>query len=87
VTSGEVPPPDEAAHLDSRLMAELSTLNHLLAQHIVRFYDADAGRSAPTPVADDLALADALTAASNTLHARAARRERATEIVAGTEDA
>ncbi|HEU5073916.1 MAG TPA: hypothetical protein VFU02_07080, partial [Polyangiaceae bacterium] len=64
----------EAAHLDGRLMHELSALNYLMAQYVLRHYDAEAGRSAPTSVADELALADSVTAAGNAIRARAQRR-------------
>lgn len=72
---GEIPPPDEAAHLDSELMAELSNLNYLLSRYVLRHYDADAGRTTPTSVAEELALADCLTAATEAVRARAERRE------------
>jgi hypothetical protein len=85
--AGKVPPPDEAAHLDSRLMAELSTLNYLVGQHVVKFYEADAGQITPTSIADDLALAGSLTAAAAALRARAERRKLETEIATSAGEA
>lgn len=35
---------DEAAHLDGRLMHELTKVNYQLSQYVLRFLDADAGR-------------------------------------------
>lgn len=66
----------EAAHLDGRLMHELSALNYLMAQYVLRHYDADAGRTTPTSIADELALADSVAAAGDAIHARAERRKR-----------
>jgi len=78
----------EAAHLDGRLMHELSALNYLMAQYVLRHYDADAGRTTPTLIADELALADSVTAAGNAIRARAERRERQDDIASpATEDA
>jgi hypothetical protein len=70
----------EAAHLDGRLMHELSALNYLMAQYVLRHYDADAARTTPVPVADELALADSVTAAGNAIRARAERRRRQEEV-------
>jgi len=73
---GIVPPPDEAAHLDGRLMHELSAVNYHLGQYVLRYYDADAGRAEPVPVADERALAVSVASAAEAIRARAARRER-----------
>jgi hypothetical protein len=87
VADGSIPSELEAAHLDGRLMHELSALNYLMAQYIVRHYDAEAGRTAPTSVADELALADSVAAAGNALRARAKRRQRqADSVLPGTEE-
>lgn len=78
----------EAAHLDGRLMHELSALNYLMAQYIVRHYDAEAGRAAPTSIADELALADSVAAAGNAIRARAEqRRQQADSTSPATEEA
>jgi hypothetical protein len=74
--ASSVPPPDEAAYLDGRLMAELSALNYLLGQYVLRHHDADAGRVEPVPVTDELALAKSVAAAAEAIRARVARRER-----------
>jgi hypothetical protein len=84
--AGKLPPPDEAAYLDSRLMAELSTLNNLVAQHVLRFWDADAGRGAATSIVDELALAEALAAAANSVCQRARRRMPEAQIEPWTAD-
>lgn len=77
----------EEAHLDGRLMHELSSLNYLMAQYVLRFYDADAGRTESVSVADELALADSVTAAANAIRARAERRKRQVDAAApATED-
>lgn len=72
----EIPPPDEAAHLDGLLMQELSNVNYQLSRYLLRLLDADARRAAPVPVADELALASCLAAAADAVRARAERRGR-----------
>lgn len=74
--ASSIPPPDEAAYLDGRLMAELSALNYLLGQYVLRYHDADAGRIEPVTIADERALAKSVAAAAEAIRARAARRER-----------
>lgn len=69
-----IPPPDETAHLDGRLMHDLSKVNYRLGQYMVRFYDADAGRAEPITITDEIALAEQITAAAEAVRARAARR-------------
>lgn len=76
VAEGSVPPPDEAAHLDGRLMHELSAINWHLGQYVLRYYDADAGRAKPVPIDDERALADSVAAAAEVIRARVTRRER-----------
>jgi hypothetical protein len=65
---------DEAAHLDGRLMHELTKVNYQLSRYVLRFLDADAGRVSPAPVADELALASCLETAAGAIRARAERR-------------
>ena len=78
----------EAAHLDGRLMHELSALNYLTGQYVVRHYDAEAGRATPTPVADEMVLARSVIAAGEAIRARAQRRKRqADNTTSGSEDA
>ncbi len=79
-----VPPPDEAAHLDGRLMHELSTLNYHLGQYVLKHYDADAGRAEPISIAEERALADSVTTAAEAIRARAARRERQEHVAPST---
>ena len=71
-----IPASDETAHLDGRLMHELTNVNYQLSQYVLRFLDADARRVSPTPVADELALASCLETAANAIRARAERRSR-----------
>ena len=71
-----VPPPDEAAHVDNLLMAEVTSVNTQLGRYVLRFLDADAGRAGPLPVDDERALADRVAAMADGLHARADRRDQ-----------
>jgi hypothetical protein len=71
-----VPPPDDAAHLDTVLMADLTGLDTLVGRHVLRFLDADTGGSTPVTIADELTLAERLSVAADGVRARAARRER-----------
>ena len=70
-----VPPPDEAAHHDNVLMAEVTQVNTLLGRYVLHFLDADAGRTEPLSVADERALADRVARIAEGLRARAQRRE------------
>jgi len=72
----DIPPPDEAAHLDNILMAEVASLNNQLGRYVLRFLDTDAGRAAPLSTADEQALADRVSALADGLRARAARRDQ-----------
>lgn len=74
--------------LDHQLMHELGALNGILAQYLVRHHETKANRVTPTPVADERALADSMTAAGKAIRARADRRTRqATSTTPRTEDA
>lgn len=73
--SGRIPGPDEAAHLENRLMSELSSVNYRLGEYVLRYLDADAARVEPMPIADEFALADCLSAAADAVRMRAKRRE------------
>jgi hypothetical protein len=75
VAEGHGSSSDEAAHLDGRLMHELSAVNYHLGLYVLRYYDADAGRVEPVPAADELALANSVAAAADAIRARVARRE------------
>lgn len=71
-----IPPPDDAAHEDGLLMAELTRVNTLLGRYVLRFLDADADRAEPVSIVDERALAGRVAKAAEGLHARAERRER-----------
>jgi hypothetical protein len=77
----DIPSPDEAAPLDRRLMHDLSAVNYCLAQYMVRYCDADAGRAEPISITDELALAERFATAAEVLRARAARRWSAGEAL------
>lgn len=72
----QVPPPDDNAHHDGRLMHQISDLNARLGRYLLRHVDADAGLTPGIPPEDELALADRVTALAVALRARAARRAR-----------
>ena len=72
---GSIPPPDEDAHQDSVLIAELAEINTMIGRYILRFLDADAGRTEPTNPDDERALIERATRAIDTLRARSERRE------------
>lgn len=71
-----VPPPDPAAHDDSRLMHDVTVLNTELGRYVLRFLDADTGLAEPLSVPDELALADKVTAIAAGIRTRAVRRQR-----------
>jgi hypothetical protein len=70
-----IPQPDEAAHEDSVLIAELAELNTMIGRYILRFLDADAGRAEPISTEDERALVDRATYVIDSLRARTERRE------------
>ncbi len=72
----DVPPPDEAAHQDGRLMHELSTVNAMLSRYVLQFLDADAGRIEPLSITDERTLAARLAEAASAVQARVERREQ-----------
>jgi hypothetical protein len=57
-------------------MHEVTVVNAQLSRYVLRFLDADAGRAAPMPIADERALADKVSAVADGIRARAERRER-----------
>ena len=71
-----VPPPDDAAHQDSMLMAELATLNTLVARYILRSMGMENRDVADVSPTDERSLANLLVSAADGLRARASRRER-----------
>lgn len=71
-----IPPRDDAAHDDSVLMAAIANVNNQLGRYVLRFLDTDADRSEPMSPFDEHALADAVNAIAEGLHARATRRQR-----------
>lgn len=76
VAGTRVPGPDDAAHDDGLLMHELTVVNRLLGQYVLRFLDADAGRTEHIPTTVEHALADRLTAAADGIRTRAKRRDQ-----------
>lgn len=71
-----VPPPDEGAHLDNLLLADMASLNNQLGRYVLHFLDADAGRIEPMSTDDERELADQVTALADYLRARANRRDQ-----------
>lgn len=71
-----IPAPDDTAHHDTVLMAEVTEVNTLLGRYVLRFLDADARRTAPLSTTDERVLARRVAAIAEGLHARADRRER-----------
>lgn len=67
---------DEAAHQDSVLIAELATVNTLVARYVLRSTGVDNREAPEISPADERSLADLLTSAADGLRARASRRER-----------
>jgi hypothetical protein len=65
----------DTAHQDSVLIAELATVNTLLARYVLRYTDAEANRATPIPIADEYALANRVAAAADAIRARAQRRD------------
>jgi tRNA U54 and U55 pseudouridine synthase Pus10 len=47
---------------DSKFIAELTTLNTWIGRYVLRFLDADAGRTKPSSPQDEQALGDQLVA-------------------------
>jgi hypothetical protein len=72
----QVPPPDEAARQDSMLVAELATVNTLVARYVLRSTGVDNRDPAEISPGDERLLADRLMAAADGLRDRASRRER-----------
>jgi len=72
----QAPFSDEAAHLDSMLIAELATVNTLIAKYILRSTGVDDRETAEISLADERSLADLLASAADGLRARVSRRER-----------
>jgi hypothetical protein len=72
---GSIPPPDESAHEDSVLVAELAAVNTLIARYILRLLDADAGRAAQISIEDERVLIERVAGILDSLRARSVRRE------------
>jgi hypothetical protein len=66
--------PDDAAHQDNLLMAEVGKLNEQLGRYLLRFLDADSRRATHISTADERALADRVAALAEAIQARADRR-------------
>lgn len=74
--SRQTPGPDDIAHEDGLLMHELTVVNAMLGKYVLRYLDEDARRAEPLPAAHEHALADRLTAAADSIRARATRRSQ-----------
>lgn len=72
----QIPPPDEAAHRDNVLMADVTEVNTLLGRYVLRFLDADARQATPLSTTDERALAHRVAAVAKGLQERADRRDR-----------
>jgi hypothetical protein len=72
----QIPPPDDVAHRDNVLMADVTEVNTLLGRYVLRFLDTDARRAAPLSTKDERALAVRVAAVAKGLQARANRRDR-----------
>lgn len=72
--SRPLPPPDDAAHEDGRLMHEITSVNALLGRYVLRFLDADAGRRDPVSSTDEHDLAERVSDVADGIRARAVRR-------------
>lgn len=70
-----LPPPDRDAHEDGRLMHDVAVVNTELGRYVLRFLDADAGRSQPLSTEDERALAARVAAVAQGLRVRAERRD------------
>lgn len=75
--ASRIPGPDENAHLDNVLIAELVTLNAQLARYVLHHVDSDAGRAAPIPVIEELSLAERLATAAAAVCERMRRHQQA----------
>jgi hypothetical protein len=69
-----VPPPEDPAHHDGRLMHDIFDLNTRLSRYLLLHVDTDAGLIPPIPPEDESMLADRVTALACALRARAAGR-------------
>jgi hypothetical protein len=66
----------DTAYEDSVFIAELATVNTLIARYVLRYTDAEANRATPVPIADEYALATRVAAAADAIRARAQRRDQ-----------
>jgi len=67
--------PDDAAHDDNVLMAEVGKLNEQLGRYLLRFLDAESCRAAPMSTADERTLAARVAALAEDIRTRADRRD------------
>jgi hypothetical protein len=72
---------DDGAHSDELFIHELTVVNALLGRYVLRFLDADAGRTTAVTTADDRALAQRVNAVAEGIRARAERRDGAPTCV------
>jgi hypothetical protein len=72
---GSIPPPDDAAHADSVLTAEVAAVNTQLGRYVLRLLDAYAGRAESISIDEERALSERVTRVADRLRDRAERRE------------
>lgn len=70
-------PGDDAYHDDKQLIADLASLNGQVGRFVLRYLDADAGRTVPTSPADEIALGECMVRLGEAVQARAERRQHA----------
>ena len=56
---------------ESRFIAELTSLNTWIGRYVLRFLDADAGRTKPATAQDEQALGDRLVALGQAMRTKA----------------
>lgn len=72
----QIPPPDDVAHQDGRLMHDATVVNGELGRYVLRFLNADAGRDDPLSTDDERSLADRVAELADVIRSRADRREQ-----------
>lgn len=76
MTTATVPPPDDFAHHDGVLMAQVSKLNEQLGRYVLRFLAADALDAEPMSPRDERTLAERVSDIAEGMRNRAERRKR-----------
>lgn len=76
---------DEAWKEDLEFIADLAQLNDRLKRYVLRYMDADAGRTSPVGTADERALGSWMVELGKALQSRADRRAHVVEAEPNTE--